>query len=515
MEPWDEPMSDAGQQELVVSQPVVAVPTAVRGPSRRRGRRFVSALLVLGLLGGATWAAKSKLWPAGREEYLTCRATNGPFTCDVTERGELESSANLEIRCEVESRDGKGMKIIEIVPEGSVVREGELLVRFEDAGLRNERTVQQIAVNTAQAAATQAKNELESAEFAKREYEFGTFVQDDEKAESEVFVAQENLRRAEEYHRYSKKLESRGYSSPAATEADAFAVEKCRKELGVAETKLKVLREYTKIKTLKKHDADIKTAQAKQLSEQTKLELEQAKLAVIDEQIANCTVKAPRAGQVVYDHDQDQWRGSDYAIKEGTVVYERRVIMRMPDATKMRVKAKVAESKIDRLKTGMPATIQIEGLPGVTLQGCVSKVNDFPAEGNWFNSAVKEYETMVDVTNPPPGLRPGMTAQVAIRVESLPEAIQVPVQAVAEINGKHYCLRKDRAGLLSAQAVTLGTSNDKFLVIRDGIAADDELLLDPRGRLSKMTLPAAATDPAKTPETATTTTAQPPKDSRT
>jgi HlyD family secretion protein len=507
-------MSDAGQQELVVARPDVAVPAPIRGPKKRRARRIVSALVMLGLAGGAAWAAKAKLWPAAADEYLTVRATHGPFTYEVTERGELESSANLEIRCEVESRDGKGMKIIEIVPEGSMVKEADLLVRFEDAGLRNERTVQQIAVNTAQAAATQARNEFESAEFAKREYEFGTFIQEEEKAESEMFVAQENLRRSEEYHRYSKKLESRGYSSPAAVEADAFAVEKCRKELGVAETKLKVLREYTRLKTLKKHDADIKTAQAKQTSEETKLELETSKLAVIDEQIEKCIVKAPRSGQVVYDHDQDQWRGSDYAIKEGTVVYERRVIMRMPDATKMRVKAKVAESKIDRLKTGMPATIQIEGLPGVTLQGCVSKVNDFPAEGNWFNSAVKEYETMVDVTSPPPGLRPGMTAQVAIRVESLPEAIQVPVQAVAEINGKHYCLIKERGGALSPRPVTLGTSNDKFLVIRDGVAKDDELLLDPRSRLAKMMQPTVpATE--KAADTATTTAVAPPKDSRT
>jgi len=510
-------MSDAGQQQLMVSRAEAALPATIHRPTRRRGRRLAVGVVVLVMMGGAAWALQTKLWPAAVDEYLTCRATNGPFIYEVTERGELESSANLEIRCEVESRDGKGMKIIQIVPEGSLVKEGDLLVRFEDAGLRNERTVQEIAVNTAKAAATQAKNEVESAEFAKREYEFGTFAQDEEKAESEVFVAQENLRRAEEYHRYSKKLESRGYSSPAATEADAFAVEKYEKELGVAETKLKVLREYTKIKTLKKHDADIKTAQAKQLSEETKLALETKKLATIDEQIANCTIVAPRAGQVVYDHDQDQWRGSDFAIKEGATVYERRVIMRMPDATKMRVKSKIAESKIDRLKPGMTATIQIEGLPGVTLNGCVSKVNDFPAEGMWFNSSVKEYETTVDVNDPPPGLRPGMTAQVAIRVESLPEAVQVPVQAVAEINGRHYCLLKGHNGELSPRAVTLGTSNEKFLVIREGVAKNDELLLDPRGRLTKMTLPAAtpAVATEKPQETATTSNAPAPRDSRT
>ena len=40
----------------------------------------------------------------------------------------------------------------------------------------------------------------------------------------------------------------------------------------------------------------------------------------------------------------------------------------------------------------------------------------------------------------PPGLRPGMTAKVAIRVETIPDALQVPIQAVVERGGKHYCL---------------------------------------------------------------------------
>jgi HlyD family secretion protein len=513
-------MSEPGSAELVVASTTAVSTTPASRQRRRPLRRAFVALILLGVLGAGAWGVQTTFLKANAVELLTCRVKNGPFVHEVTERGELESSANLEIRCEVESRDGKGMKILQIVPEGTVVKEGDLLFKFDDSGLRSERTVQQIAVNAAESAATQAKNELESADFAKREYEHGTFVQDEEKAESELFVARENLHRAEEYFAFSKKLESRGYSSTTATEADAFAVEKCRKELGVAETKLKVLREYTRAKTLKKHDADIKNADAKLKSEQAKFLLESEKLAKIDAQLGKCVVNAPRAGQVVYDHDQDNWRGEDFMIKEGSVVYERRVVIRLPEPTKMQVKAKVAESKIDRLKAGMPATITIEGLQGVLLEGKVAKVNDYPAQGNWYNQAVKEYETVIEVLNAPAGLRPGMSAQVAIRVESLPDVMQVPVQAVAEIDGKHYCLIREQAENLTPRAVTLGSSNDKFLVIRDGVQANDELLLDPRARLSKMTLPkvaaaleaapvAAAKSPATPPTTAKPAVADP------
>jgi HlyD family secretion protein len=484
-------MTNAGSPESVVAISEMGAGKNARRRGRSSGRAVFLALMAGGL-GLTGWGLRATVLKTAAPELLTCRVTTGVFVHDVTERGELESSANLEVRCEVESRDGKGMKILQIVPEGTVVKESDLLFKLDDSALRSERTVQQIAVNAAESAATQAKNDLEAAGFAKREYELGTFVQDEEKAESELFVARANLQRAEEYLAHSKKLQTRGYSSASATEADAFAVEKNRKELGVAETKLKVLREYTKSKTLKKLEADIKNADAKLKSEQAKFELEGQKLAKIDAQLAKCVVVAPRAGQVVYDHEQDNWRGEEFMIKEGAVVYERRCVIRLPEPTKMQVKTKIAESKIDRLKVGMPASITIEGLQGTVLNGKVTKVNDYPAQGMWFNQAVKEYETVVQVLETPAGLRPGMSAEVAIRVESLPDVMQVPVQAVAEINGQHYCLVLDRDASLKPRTLTLGSSNDKFLVVREGVQKDDELLLDPRTQLMKLTLPSSA-----------------------
>ncbi|MCA9053107.1 MAG: HlyD family efflux transporter periplasmic adaptor subunit [Planctomycetaceae bacterium] len=424
------------------------------------------------------------LWPKPKEDFLTCQAQLNEFNLDITERGELESSASLEIRCEVESKNGSGTKILEIVPEGTTVKEGDLLIRFDDSGLKNDRTLQEIAVNSAQAAVTQAKNELDSTEFAKREYELGTFPQEKQKAESELFTAKENLERAEEKLAYKRRMARKGFANAATVDAEFLATAKSRRELEAAETKLRVLDEYTKVKTLRKHDTDIDTANAKVAAETAKLKLETEKLALIDEQIGKCLVNAPRGGQVIYDHSQDRWGGGDHIIKEGAMVYRRRVVLRMPDAACMQVKAKIPESKVDRLKEGMVAEIEVEGLPDVKLQGVVKKVNPFPAEGNWFNSSVKQYETTIDIPDPPPGLRPGMTAEVAIRAEHIAAVVQVPLQAVAEVNGGHYCLQIDEEGGLVPRPVVIGSVNDTHLVIRDGLTDGNTLLLDPRPRLA-------------------------------
>lgn len=475
---------------------------AARAADSRRRRvavRLLLGVLLLVGLGGAVWGVQALFTSAPEEDYLTCRAQLAEFNFDITERGELESSASLEVRCEVESKNSNGTKIIEIVPEGTTVKAGDLLVRFDDSGLRNDRAEQEIKLNTQTAAVTQAKNELDAAELAKREYELGTFPQEKQKAESELFVAKENLSRAEESLAHKRRLVSKGFATQTALDAEFFAVAKFRRELAVADTKLNVLEVYTQVKTLRKHETDIDTAKVKLLAEEAKLKIEQEKLTLIDEQIQKCVVRASRAGQVIYDHSQDRWGGNEHVIKEGTFVYERRVVIEMPDPAKMQVLAKIPESRIDKLKPGMTASIEIEGLPGVQLAGVVTKVNAFPAEGNWYNSSVKQYETTIDIPNPPAGLRPGMTAQVSIRAEHLDSALQVPLLAVAEINGGHYCLHRRADGSLVPKPVLLGSSNEKHLVITQGLAAEEELVLDPRSRLTKLEALPAALVAAKSP----------------
>ncbi|MEX2560957.1 MAG: efflux RND transporter periplasmic adaptor subunit [Pirellulales bacterium] len=447
-------------------------------------------LLITSVAAAALWRLRDSLAASQVENLLTHRAEVGLFTHDVTERGEVESSSNVEVRCEVQSQNFDGVAIIEIVPEGTIVKKGDFLVKLDDAKLQTDLATQQIALNSSAATVAQAQNDLEAFRFARQEYDLGTYKQEEETLESAVFVAEENFRRAQEYLRYSEKLAARGYVTDIQLEADRFAVEKNRKELDVAKTKLEVLRVYTREKTLKKHDADIKTAEAKLTSELAKHRIELDKLAVIEQQIVNCQISAPEAGQVVYANDRDRWRGDDDSgIRAGTKVRERQVIIRLPDPKKMQVEAKISEARIDLVKAGMPVKIQMDALPGVALQGEVEKVDPYPSQENWFNANIKEYATYIKILDPPAGLRPGMTAKVAIRVETTPDVLLVPVQAVIEREGKHYCMLSRGQHGLEPREVLIGSTNDKFLVIRDGLSANDAVLMNPRVHLSKVELP--------------------------
>ena len=467
-------------------------------PSLRR--RAVSPLVLLGSLaaGGAglallVWLVRLLGAGTASGELITERAVIGTFTHDVVERGELESSANVSVRCEVQSRTtgSNGVKILEIVPEGTIVKQGDFLVRFDDAALQAERTTQQINFSSAEATLAQSQNDLAAAIIGKKEYEFGEFETEKEKIHAEILVAEENASRAREAVDFTERLVRRGYIAPRQLRIDKFDLAKAQSDLRIANTKLNALTQYTRLKKLTELDAKVKTCDAKLKSDEAKLALEKQKLDVLVTQIARCVVTAPGPGQVIYDHEQDNWRGAEYQIKQGTVIHEQRVVIRLPDPKQMQVVAKVAESRIDLIKPGMSATIEIEGLPGAALIGKVTKVNEYPVSENWFNSNVKEYATTVQVVEPPAGLRPGMTAKVAVRVETIPDALQVPIQSVVERGGKHYCLLARGADGLQAREVLIGSTNEKFLVIRDGLSPDDAVLLNPRVHLAELRLPAS------------------------
>ncbi|MBL9125575.1 MAG: efflux RND transporter periplasmic adaptor subunit [Planctomycetaceae bacterium] len=452
------------------------------------GMLFLLALLTAAGAGGYYYYTTQQATQQTPANLLTYVVSQGPFRHIVTERGEVESSSNIEVRCEVQSRNTAGTAILEIVAEGTEVKQGDLLCRLDASALKDEASQQQIVCNASEAMVIQAQNTLNTAEITKKEYLDGTFKQEEQIILGEISVAEENLRRAQDFARHSEKLAAKGYVTALQLEADKFSIEKERIVLETAQTKLKVLREYTKAKMLSQLEADIKTAVANLKSQESTHALDLEKLELVKAQIAKCEILAPADGQVVYANSSERRGGSEIVIEEGAMVRERQVIIRLPDPRKMQVKAKINESRIDRVRDGQQATVRLDAFPEREMHGTVRKVDAYPLAGSWFNSSVKEYGTYIDIHDPPPGMRPGMTAEVKIKVEQLPDALQVPVQAVVEHGSEHFCLLPTATGL-EARKIKIGSTNEKFVIIKDGLAASESVVINPRNYLDRVELP--------------------------
>lgn len=422
-------------------------------------------------------------------ESLFHKVDRGDFVYAVVEPGEVESSSNVDVICEVKSRNSSGTVILEIVPEGTWVDTGDFICKLDDSELQYQLLKEQIDLNNAEAQFIQAQADHENAKLALQEYELGTFPQEVKQQQSEEFVSRENLRRAEEFLSFSEKLAARDYISEVQLEADRFAVEKARKELEVSETKLEVLKTLTRRKKLNELQAKLKSSKVDEDSRSSIFKLAQDKLEEIRQQISRCVVRAPAPGQVVYGNRAGKY-SDDILIEEGRPVREKQIIVRLPNPDKMQVVAKVNESRVDRIAVGHKATIKLDAFARMTLTGKVSEISEYPLPSRHYLMAhIKEYATVVDILDPPEELRPGMTSEVTIEAEALQDVLQVPLQAVLEKDNGFYCLVGVDARDLEVRPVQLGSANEQFVVIEKGLTAGLSVAVNPRQFEETVTFP--------------------------
>jgi HlyD family secretion protein len=369
------------------------------------------------------------------------------------------------------------------------VRDKMVLVRLDSASLENQRVQQQITCENSRASVIQALSNYEASLIALQEYLEGTYRQQLQDLLYQELMAEENLARAQQYYEYSKELYAKGYISERELQANEFDVQKKKVELETIKTKRRVLDKYTREKMLTQLQADIESARAKLEAARRNYLLDLQKLGEIEEQIANCTIFATRPGQVVYANERDYRGGTTVVIEPGTIIRERQVIIRLPDPSQMRVVARINESRVNLVQRGMRAKILLDAFLNYEITGVVEEVSDYPAPTSYWLQNVKEYEAKVRIENPPPGLRPGFTAQVRIRVAEVPNVLQVPVQAVLEHGNKYYCILVRGKDSLEAREVRLGLTNDKFVIIEEGLQEGDVVLLNPREFRERVNLP--------------------------
>ncbi len=369
--------------------------------------------------------------------------------------------------------------IISIKPEGTSVRKGELVCELDSATLRDQLVNQRIATQQAGSDMEQAKKTRDVAEVALREYVGGTYPSNMEAAEDALKLAATSLVQAAARYEWSSRMVAKGYLTPLQNASDRDSKINCEITLDNSQTKIRVLKTYTRQKTITSLEADIAKARSDELAKQVAFGLEQSKRRKLETQIARCKLYAPINGMISYANDDMTRAGSNQTmVEEGATVRERQRIFRVPDITHMRVNAKIHESLIDRLSPGEKARIRVDALPGQVLEGHVTQVQPIADPSQPPNFEVHVYTVLITVDQSASSLRPGMTAQVEILASQTDDILAVPVQAVLTSQGTSKVFVRTPAGL-ERRAIRLGTCNDQLVAVVEGLRDGDEVALDP------------------------------------
>jgi hypothetical protein len=178
----------------------------------------------------------------------------------------------------------------------------ELRVQALRAGLKAEITDVRRdfddEAGQAKAELDQARQTLEVARVALKEYVEGIFPQDEQSAEGQLKLAESELTKARDYYDWSTKMRKIGYISAAENLDAKLCLEKAQFSKKEAGAKLVVLRSFTKEKTIQQLKHALEAAAARALeaessyqekqrrAEQVRKDADNLKLNMLDDQIA-------------------------------------------------------------------------------------------------------------------------------------------------------------------------------------------------------------------------------------
>ncbi len=367
-----------------------------------------------------------------------------------------------------------------IKPEGTPVKKGEIVCQLDSAALKDQLVNQKITTKSAEANHENAKLTREVAEIAVVEYEEGIFKQDLATVEGEIKLAESDLSRSEDRLDWARRMYEKGYVSMATRISEELTLKKARFALEQAQSKKKVLVDYTKDKTIKELKSEVEKARSDELAKKATCELEDsARKRSSRSRSPPATSRPPPMG----------WSSTPTIPAGPSAATSPRSRKGRPCASGRRSSAcrtspacrstpRSTSRRSTSSQAGMKAKIRVDAFASEMLDGTVMDVAPLPDSTNFFSSDIKVYTTKVRIDQPLSGLKPGMTAQVEILVDRKTNVLTVPVLAVLQFHGKDHVTKKVDDRFVQTD-VELGVSNEKYVEVLKGLNEGDVVAMSP------------------------------------
>jgi HlyD family secretion protein len=494
--------------------------------SRKTSFILIAGVVLVGFMGiYFTKLTSSKTNVDTVSDHASFTVRRGPLRISVIESGTIKAREQVVIKNEVEGKTS----IIYLIPEGTRVKKGQLLVELDASRLLDEKIDQQIKVQNAEAAFVGARENLEvvknqaQADVDKAElvYDFskedlkkyleGEYPNQLTEAESLLTLANEEVTRAKEKAEWSRKLFGEKYISEIELEADELTLKRKELDVELEKNNLDLLKNYTHKRnvaqlesdvkqakmaldrTNRKAKADVVQAEADLEAKKAESERQKDKLKKIEQQIEKTKIYAPTDGLVVHA-TSTSGGGPPHRrrepLEEGQEIRERQELIHLPTTSSAKVEMAIHEANLDKVRIGLPVKVTVDAIPGETFWGTVARIAPLPdAQSAWLNPDLKVYNTDIYLENNSDALRTGMSCKAEIIVEQHEEATYIPIQAVLRVGGKPtaYVIKDNN---LEPRAVEIGLDNNRVVRIISGLEPGEVVSLTPP-------LAAAAVEPTE------------------
>ena len=153
----------------------------------------------------------------------------------------------------------------------------------------------------------------------------------------------------------------------------------------------------------------------------------------------------------------------------------------LADVKKLHLNATVDEIDVAQIAISQPVSITLDALPSLGLRGVVRSISPLALE----QTGATSYQVRIDVLDPAPGVRPGMSATAEIEVDRKPAALVIPRRALQQDGQRTSVLvvagEPTEPGARPPTRyveVTTGLTNEQTIEILSGLQVGDQVLVE-------------------------------------
>ena len=237
------------------------------------------------------------------------------------------------------------------------------------------------------------------------------------------------------------------------------------------------------LRSLDPNASDQVRADAQRLVDSTKRKLALWDIAAED---IDAIARADKAPRTILFRSPAHGEVMDKMIVQGSYVQAGMKLMRIEDHSQMWLKVQVYEDQIPVVKLGQTVEATVEALPGETFSGPISFI--YPHLDHMARTSI----VRVTLDNADMKLRPGMYVTANIITQPVPDAIQVPREAVIDTGTKQIAFVVQGQGHFTPRNVRMGILGDDDRVqILDGLSPGEtvvtsgQFLLDVESRTTE------------------------------
>lgn len=410
----------------------------------RSFKPIFSLSLILALTGLATSCSGMKGGKASSEP--TAKVERGTLAVTVAESGTVQPLTKVEIKSKI-----AGQVAELFVDVGDKVEKGQLLIQLDTKDIERARA-------QSEADRDMAKARLDLLKAGARPEEIN-------EAKSQVAQAEAAFERSRADYRRSQDAVKAGTITPREAEGAKGDYQSSQAQLDSAKSRHAKLRAGARVEEIAEARAQLQKAEIA--------------LKASEDQLSYASIRSPMAGTVIKRGIEvgEMVSPGVSATAQGTSM------LTVADLDRLIISSNLNQVDVGKVLKGQNVEVRVDSAPGQIFHGTIRKVAPAAETSKDGASTIQTFptETILSGTEAR-ALKPGMSADLDIKVTTKLATLYLPVEAIVRGKGNEGTVTlttKGKDKKPETKSVKLGLSNDHQIEVVEGLKEGQVVLIKP------------------------------------